>query len=52
MPALLVLLAKNPLYKRKLNPDTGDYVGPDHKSQSHIADAVQIPIHGHTLLLG
>jgi phage terminase large subunit len=29
------------LYSRKYNPNTGDYVGPDHKSQSHIADMVR-----------
>lgn len=29
------------IYKRKYNPVTGDYIGPDHKSQSHIADALR-----------
>lgn len=29
------------IYKRKINPLTGDYVGPDHKSESHIADALR-----------
>ena len=29
------------IYKKKFNPDTGDYLGPDHKSQSHIADAMR-----------
>ncbi len=29
------------VYKRKYNPVTGDYIGPDHKSQSHIADTVR-----------
>ncbi len=29
------------IYKRKYNPVTGDYVGPDHKSESHIADMVR-----------
>lgn len=29
------------VYKRKINPDTGNYIGPDHKSQSHIADALR-----------
>ncbi len=29
------------IYKRKYNPDTGNYVGPDHKSESHIADALR-----------
>jgi len=29
------------VYKRKVNPLTGNYVGPDHKSESHIADALR-----------
>ena len=29
------------IYKRKFNPVTGNFVGPDHKSQSHIADALR-----------
>lgn len=29
------------VYKRKINPDTGNYVGPDHKSESHIADMIR-----------
>jgi len=29
------------VYKRKINPATGDYIGPDHKSESHIADALR-----------
>lgn len=29
------------IYKRKVNPLTGDYIGPDHKSESHIADALR-----------
>jgi len=29
------------IYKRKYNPMTGDFVGPDHKSESHIADALR-----------
>ena len=29
------------IYKRKFNPVTGDYTGPDHKSESHIADAIR-----------
>lgn len=28
-------------YKRKINPLTGDYVGPDHKSDSHRADMLR-----------
>lgn len=29
------------IYKRKFNPVTGDYVGPDHKSESHTADCIR-----------
>jgi phage terminase large subunit len=29
------------LYKKKYNPNTGDYVGPEHSSASHIADMVR-----------
>lgn len=29
------------IYKRKYNPITGDYIGPDHKSESHIADMLR-----------
>lgn len=29
------------LYKRKWNPVTGNYVGPDHKTESHAADSVR-----------
>ncbi len=29
------------VYKRKHNPLTGDYIGPDHKSESHIADMLR-----------
>lgn len=29
------------IYKRKYNPNTGDYIGPDHKSESHIADMLR-----------
>lgn len=29
------------LYRRKFNPDTGDYAGPDHKSESHVADMLR-----------
>ncbi len=28
-------------YKRKINPNTGDYIGPDHKTESHIADMLR-----------
>ncbi len=29
------------LYRRKFNPLTGDYLGPEHKSESHAADSVR-----------
>jgi hypothetical protein len=29
------------LYKKKFNPNTGDYIGPDHKTESHIADMLR-----------
>lgn len=29
------------MYKRKFNPLTGDYLGPEHKTESHIADSVR-----------
>lgn len=29
------------IYKKKFNPNTGDYVGPDHKSESHLADMLR-----------
>lgn len=32
------LRRKLQLYKRKFNPLTGDYVGPEHKTESHAAD--------------
>lgn len=35
------LARKIRMYKRKINPQTGDYIGPDHKSESHIADALR-----------
>lgn len=48
LPRMLINLAttgdlsrKIRVYKKKFNPDTGDYVGPDHKSQSHIADMIR-----------
>ncbi len=28
-------------YKRRFNPITGDYIGPDHKTESHIADMLR-----------
>lgn len=35
------LIRKLYLYKRKFNPLTGDYMGPEHKSESHAADCVR-----------
>lgn len=29
------------LYKRKFNPYTGDYLGPEHKTESHAADSMR-----------
>ena len=29
------------LYKRKFNPFTGDYLGPEHKTESHAADSIR-----------
>lgn len=48
LPALLINLGTTGsftrrirIYKRKYNPVTGDYIGPDHKSESHIADMLR-----------
>lgn len=48
LPATLINLGttgsfnrKIRIYRRKFNPLTGDYQGPDHKSESHIADALR-----------
>lgn len=48
LPKILINLATTAnvaqrirVYKRKHNPNTGDYIGPDHKSESHIADALR-----------
>lgn len=48
LPKLLVNLGttgdfsrKIRIYRKKFNPTSGDYVGPDHKSESHIADALR-----------
>lgn len=45
LPQILINLAttgefnrKIRLYKKKYNPNTGDYVGPDHNTNSHVAD--------------
>lgn len=35
------LRRKLQLYKRKFNPLTGDYLGPDHNTESHAADSVR-----------
>lgn len=40
-PTNVELLRKLALYKRKPNPITGDWIGPDHTSASHYADAVR-----------
>jgi hypothetical protein len=37
----LGLSRKLRVYRKKFNPHTGDYIGADHKSQSHIADMVR-----------
>jgi hypothetical protein len=37
----LDLVRKLYMYKRKWNPLTGDYLGPEHKSESHISDSVR-----------
>lgn len=48
LPKLLINLGttgdfhrKIRVYRKKFNPTTGDYVGADHKSQSHVADALR-----------
>lgn len=38
---MLGLSRKLRVYRKKFNPYTGDYLGADHKSQSHIADMVR-----------
>lgn len=35
------LVRKLSIYRRKYNPQTGDYIGPDHKSESHAADCIR-----------
>lgn len=35
------LRRKLSLYKRKFNPLTGDYIGPEHKSESHYSDMIR-----------
>lgn len=48
LPKLLInvgttgdLTRKLRIYRKKFNATTGDYVGPDHKSESHIADMIR-----------
>lgn len=36
-----MLIRKLRLYKRMFNPLTGDYLGPEHKTESHAADTVR-----------
>lgn len=40
-PFTRVLIEKLYLYKRKYNPLTGDYEGPEHKTESHAADSIR-----------
>lgn len=40
-PTTVELRRKLQLYKRKFNPITGDYEGPEHKTESHAADSVR-----------
>jgi len=40
-PMTEMLIRKLKLYKRKFNGDTGDYMGPEHKSESHAADSTR-----------
>lgn len=40
-PTTADLRRKMLLYKRKFNPNTGDYIGPEHKTESHAADSVR-----------
>lgn len=35
------LRRKMAMYKRKFNPVTGDYIGPEHKTESHASDSVR-----------
>lgn len=35
------LIRKLRIYRRKFNPTTGDYIGPDHASESNVADMVR-----------
>lgn len=40
-PTTIMLVQKLYLYKRKFNPHTGDYMGPEHKTESHAADSIK-----------
>lgn len=40
-PMTLNLIKKLKLYKRKFNGITGDYEGPEHKTESHAADSIR-----------
>lgn len=40
-PTTLQLIAKMRIYKRKYNEITGDYEGPEHKSESHAVDSAR-----------
>lgn len=40
-PTTELLRRKLRLYKRKFNGETGDYMGPEHKTESHAADSVR-----------
>lgn len=40
-PMTIELIRKAYLYKRKYNPLTGDYIGPEHKTESHAADTLR-----------
>lgn len=40
-PMTTLLIEKLAKFKRKFNGDTGDYMGPEHKSESHAADSIQ-----------
>ncbi len=40
-PTTTGLIAKLYLYKRKYNPLTGDYIGPEHNTASHAADTIR-----------
>jgi hypothetical protein len=41
LPTVGDLTRKIRVYKRKHNPNTGEYIGPEHNSASHVADALR-----------